>query len=64
MQTAVNATYMVLYNMRDCVANLDLCKKLDLVNEIVSLCFVAKAWATGGMVWDTLSDPSTFWFRA
>ena len=30
-----NALYMLKYNLGDCMANLNLCKKLDLINHII-----------------------------
>ncbi len=39
-----NTSTMAKYNMRDCEATLGLCQKLDIVNQVVTLCYGSKAW--------------------
>ena len=34
-----NAITLVEYNITDCKATLELCKKLDLINKVVALCY-------------------------
>lgn len=52
-QTGVNATTMAVYNLGDCIANLELCKRLDLVNQVVSLCYASRAWIQDVMLYNT-----------
>lgn len=35
---------MAKYNMIDCVATLGLCQRLDIINQVVTLCYGSKAW--------------------
>lgn len=44
---------MATYNMRDCEATLGLCQKLDIINQIVSLCYGAKAWIRDVALYNT-----------
>jgi len=49
----VNSLQMATYNMRDCDATLGLCNKLDIINQVVSLCYGAKAWIRDVMLYNT-----------
>ena len=49
----VNRFDMARYNMRDCDATLGLCEKLDIINQVVSLCYGAKAWIRDVMLYNT-----------
>ena len=53
MESRTNASDMVTYNIGDCIATLDLCAKLDLINQIVSLCYTAKAWVSDVLAYNT-----------
>mmetsp|Transcript_2713 Transcript_2713/g.7222 ORF Transcript_2713/g.7222 Transcript_2713/m.7222 type:complete len:926 (+) Transcript_2713:17548-20325(+) len=50
---AVNTMDMMRYNIADCRANLQLCEKLDLINEIISLSYIAKAWISDVLLYNT-----------
>ncbi len=48
-----NSLEMTNYNMRDCEATLALCERLDIVNQIVALCYGAKAWIRDVALYNT-----------
>ena len=48
-----NSLAMATCNMRDCDATLGVCNKLDIINQVVSLCYVAKAWIRDVMLYNT-----------
>ena len=47
------ARRMARYNIMDCEVTIELCKKLDLVNQIVALCYCSRAWAEDVMLYNT-----------
>lgn len=49
----VNSIEMANYNIRDCEATLELCQKLDIIYQIVSLCYGAKAWIRDVILYNT-----------
>lgn len=53
MESSVNAKDMIEYNMRDCIATIALCEKLDIVNQIVCLSYTANAWIEDVLLYNT-----------
>lgn len=50
---AANALNMVRYNLVDCMATLGLCTHLDLMNQVVALCYCSHAWVEDVMLYNT-----------
>lgn len=48
-----NSLKMTQYNMMDCDATLSLCNKLDMINQIVALCYGARAWIRDVALYNT-----------
>ena len=42
--TSINHKYMIKYNMAECIANLELCRSLDLINQIICLSYCSSSW--------------------
>ena len=49
----VNSLTMAKYNMRDCEVTLELCNKLDIINQIMSLSHCANAWIRDVLLYNT-----------
>ena len=37
--SSINRKYMIRYNILDCVDNLELCKRLDVINQVICLSY-------------------------
>lgn len=48
-----NTRDMVKYNMLDCKVCLELCRKLDPINQIIALCYCSRAWIEDVMLYNT-----------
>jgi DNA polymerase elongation subunit (family B) len=53
MRAKANAIDMVKYNMQDCMVNLKLCFKLDLVNQVVAICNITRVYIEDVMLYST-----------
>ena len=53
MESSANAKSMLIYNLRDCTANLALCVKLDIINQVIALSYAARAWIEDVMLYNT-----------
>jgi hypothetical protein len=49
----VNTLEMIHYNIRDCEATLALSERLDIINQIVALCYGAKTWIRDVSLYNT-----------
>eukprot|EP00978_Attheya_sp_CCMP212_P041928 scaffold247168_cov61-Attheya_sp.AAC.1 len=47
------ALEVVTYNIQDCRATLSLCENLDLINQVVGLCYCSRAWGEDVMLYNT-----------
>lgn len=48
-----NSRLMSVYNIMDCCVVLELCKNLDLINQIIALCYCSRAWIEDVMLYNT-----------
>lgn len=48
-----NRLEMARYNIVDCEATLAVCKRLDMINQIVALCYGANAWIRDVLLYNT-----------
>ena len=50
---ANNTRSMYMYNLMDCHVVLELYKRLDLVNQIMALCYCLRAWTEDVVFYNT-----------
>ena len=51
--TGINRKDMIKYNMADCVANLELCRSLDLITQILCLSYCSSSWIRDVLLYNT-----------
>ena len=44
---------MIIYNIADCVANLELFKRLDLINQVICLSYCSNSWIRDVVLYNT-----------
>ena len=49
----INRTDMIRYNVSDCVANLELCKRIDLINQVICLSYCSNSWIRDVLLYNT-----------
>ena len=47
--SSIHRKYMIIYNIEDCVANIELCKILYLINQVIYI-----SYCSNSCIWDVL----------
>ena len=50
---STNAVDMIMYNMMDCEVTIGVCFKLDLINQIIAVCAITRAYIVDVMLYST-----------
>ncbi len=53
LSCSANAVDMIRYNMMDCEVTIGVCFKLDLINQIIAICAITKAYIIDVMLYST-----------